>query len=302
MDPKKPQEILFFYIAQPLQLLACLLTFSIGMGLAHHLGNEIHWTDSIFGALLGLFLILMRNSLSAYFDHPDNPGSTIRKEDLRYVELRSTNRQTLLLWALLFLTAGVLDIVILIVSRSLNFSAFLILGTAFLLSFFAVVPPVQFEKKGYGEISEAVLIANFVPAIGFLLNDPDFHVLLFMLTFPLTLTYLAFKIVYSLETYSYDRARSIQTLVMRLDWQKSMVSHNYLVLGAFLLVGVFSLLGQPWSLTWPMMLPLTLGIFQIFQVQGIANGAPPRWRLLKWTALSTFAVTAYLASFTLWIS
>lgn len=301
MDLKKLQDALFIRLIQPFLLLGLLLTYSLGVGLSHYQGASPDWLNTFFGAFLGIFLILMRNFLAAYFDHPLSPTSRMHKEDPRYSELNSINRQILLLIALTVLTAGALDTVILVIRHAVNISAILLLGIAFMLCFFSAVPPVQFEKKGYGELGEAILIANLVPAIGFLLNVQSLHVLLVMLTFPLTLLFLALRIVFSLETYAFDRTHLNLTLVVRMDWLKAMNTHNYLILAAFLFVGAFSIIGQPWSLTWPMLLSLALGVFQIIQIQAIASGAAPKWKLLKWTAAGTFAVTAYLVSFALWI-
>jgi hypothetical protein len=86
-----------------------------------------------------------------------------------------------------------------------------------------------------------------------------------------------------------------------MDWQKAMSAHNFLVMAGFLLIGIFLLIGLPWAFAWPMLLTIVLGAYQIIQMQSIAGGAKPKWILLKWTAAGTFAVTAYLISFTLWI-
>jgi hypothetical protein len=60
------------------------------------------------------------------------------------------------------------------------------------------------------------------------------------------------------------------------------------------------LFGLPWSLTWPGLLGLPFGVFQIVQMNGIAAGAKPRWRLLMITAGTTFALTAYFITWALW--
>lgn len=292
----------YLRIIQPQLLVWVLLTYSIGVGLVKLQGGTLDWISILFGSLLGIFLILMGSYLSAFFDHPTSPTGKLHPDDPRYTLLKGMDRQTLLVIAMTLLTAGALDTVLLMVRQSINLSAVFILGLAFLISFFAATPPLQLEKRGYGEVGEAILICNLVPAIGYLLNEPNLHVLLIMLTLPITLLYLALKIAYALETYAFDRTYRVQSMVVRLDWLRAMQSHNYLILIAFLFVAVFALLGQPWALTWPMFLPLLIGIFQIIQVQGIINGAPPRWKILKLTAAGTFVVMAYLVSFTLWIS
>jgi 1,4-dihydroxy-2-naphthoate octaprenyltransferase len=292
----------YLRIIQPQLLVWVLLTYSIGVGLVKHQGGNLDWINILFGSLLGIFLILMRSYLSAFFDHPNSPTGSLHVDDPRYTLLKRMDRQTLLVIAMTLLTAGALDTVLLMFRNAINLSAVFILGLAFLISFFAATPPLQLDKRGYGEVGEAILICNLIPAMGYLLNEHSLHVLLIMLTLPITLLYLALKIVNSLETYAFDRTHRVQSMVVRLDWLRSMQAHNYLVLIAFLFVAVFALLGQPWSLTWPMFLPLLIGIFQIIQIQGIINGAPPRWKILKLTAAGTFVVMAYLVSFTLWIS
>ena len=302
MPSEEQKDSNYLQIIQPQLLIWVLLTYSIGVGLVKHQGGNLDWVNILFGSLLGIFLILMRSYLTAFFDHPASPTSSLYREDNRYALLKGFDRHTLLVIALTLLTAGALDTVLLMVRHAINLSAVFILGLAFLLSFFAATPPLQLDKRGYGEVAEAILITNLIPAIGYLLNESSLHVLLIMLTLPITLLYIALKIVNLLETYSFDRTHLVQSMVVKLDWLRSMQIHNYLVLIAFLFVAVFALLGQPWSLTWPMFLPLLIGIFQIIQIQGIINGAPPRWKILKLTAVGTFVVIAYLVSFTLWIT
>jgi 1,4-dihydroxy-2-naphthoate octaprenyltransferase len=302
MPSEEPKNSRYLHIIQPQLLVWVLLTYSIGVGLVKHQGGTLDWVNILFGSLLGVFLILMRSYLSAFFDHPTSPTGTLHSDDPRYAMLKSMDRQSLLVIAMTLLTAGALVTVLLMVRHSLNLSALFMLGLAFLISFFGATPPLRLDKRGYGEVGEAILICNLVPAIGYLLNEPGLHVLLIMLTLPITLLYLALKIVQSLETYAFDRTHRVQSMVVRLDWLRAMQTHNYLVLFAFLFVAVFAVLGQPWSLTWPMFLPLLIGTFQIIQIQGIINGAPPRWKILKLTAAGTFVVMAYLVSFTLWIT
>ncbi|MRS05627.1 hypothetical protein EG832_20785 [bacterium] len=301
MSSEERNDSSYLRIIQPQMVVWVLLTYSIGVGLVKLQGGSLDWINILFGSLLGICLILMRSFLAAFFDHPTSPTTSLHQDDPRYAILKGMDRQTLLVIAMTLLTAGALDTVLLMVRHAINLSAVFILGLAFLISFFAATPPLQLDKRGYGEVGEAILICNLVPAIGYLLNEPSLHVLLIMLTLPITLLYLALMIVYDLETYAFDRTHRVQSMVIRLDWLRSMQAHNYLVLIAFLFVAVFALLGQPWALTWPMFLPLLIGVYQIIQVQGIINGAPPRWKILKLTAAGTFVVMAYLVSFTLWI-
>ncbi|PKN92955.1 MAG: hypothetical protein CVU45_01400, partial [Chloroflexi bacterium HGW-Chloroflexi-7] len=213
MQVKMPSEertnSSYLHIIQPQLLVWVLLTYSIGVGLVKHQGGTLDWVNILFGSLLGVFLIMMRLYLSAFFDHPSAPTCKLHPDDPRRAVLKSLDRQTLLVIALTLLTAGALDTILLMVRGAINLSTVFMLGLAFLISFFAATPPLQLDKKGYGEVGEAILICNLVPAIGYLLNEPNLHVLLIMLTLPITLLYLALKIVYSLETYAFDRTHRV---------------------------------------------------------------------------------------------
>ena len=282
----------YWYLIQPQLMIWVLLTYSIGIGLVHYLGGNLDWVTLLIGSLLGPLLLAARNYLLAYFDHPNSPSCSLHKEDPRYERLEQLERPTLLVIGLTILTAGALVTVLLMFRQALNLSALLLLGIALVLAFFSAVPPLQLERRGYGEIAESIIVTNLVPAVGFLLFEPEIKTLLIMLTLPLTFLYLAYRIVLSLETYAFDRTHRVQTLVIRLDWQKSMTVHNYFILLAFLFIVLFTLFGQPWSLTWPMLLPLLIGIWQIIQIIGIIAGKPPRWKILKLSATGTFVVMA----------
>ncbi len=302
MNSENRSDSSYWFFVQPQLMVWVLLTYSIGIGLVHYLGGDLDWATILLGALLGPLLLAGRNYLLAYFDHPKSQTCGLHADDPRYERLNLLERQTLLIIALTILTTGALVTVLLIFRHALNLSALMMLGIALLLAYFSAVPPVQLERKGYGEIAESIIVANLIPAIGFLLLEPEIQTLLVMLTLPLTFLYLALRIVLSLENYAFDRTHRMQTLVIRLDWQKAMTAHNYFILLAFLCVVIFAVFGQPWSITWPMLLTLLIGGWQIIQILGIMAGKPPRWKMLKLTAIGTFVVMAYLVSFSLWIS
>ena len=159
---------------------------------------------------------------------------------------------------------------------------------------------MRLEKRGYGELIEALLIANLFPMMALLLQESSVHILLVMTTFTLTFLFLALRIATSLEYYAHDLKHASGTLVVRIGWEQGMTLHNLSILIAFLLVGGFLLLRMPWSLAWPIFLALPLGILQIFQIQRIADGAKPLWWLLRLNAWGTFLVTVYLITVTLW--
>jgi 1,4-dihydroxy-2-naphthoate octaprenyltransferase len=198
------------------------------------------------------------------------------------------------------LTSGALLTVVLFAAGALPPPAFVFLGAAFVLAMTYALPPLRLVYSGYGELVLAVLLANLTPGLAYLFQTGEYHRLLPLLTFPLTFLNLAAYLAVHLNRYAEDVRLERKTMLIRLGWQRGMNLHNILILTGFLILGSSALFGLPWSLTWPGLLGLPFGVFQIVQMNGIAAGAKPRWRLLMITAGTTFALTAYFITWALW--
>jgi 1,4-dihydroxy-2-naphthoate octaprenyltransferase len=138
--------------------------------------------------------------------------------------------------------------------------------------------------------------------LAYVLQAGEMHRLLTLLSFPLSALVLASLMALSLEGYKNPEISVEKTLMIRMGWQKGMHLHDILVFSAYLLFGVAALAGLPWALTWPAVLSLPVGLFQIWQMRQISVGARPHWNLLKWTAYGLAAMTIYLLSLALWTS
>jgi 1,4-dihydroxy-2-naphthoate octaprenyltransferase len=198
------------------------------------------------------------------------------------------------------LTAGAVITVLMVAEGVLQFPSLVILGLAFLLAFFYGVPPLRLVYRGYGEFSEAVLVAALFPALAFLIQAGDLHRLLPMACFPLLALYVAMRLAQSLEHYGRDQRLARRTMMLALGWQRGMQFHNVLILAGYLLLVVAVVFGLSWGLAWPGLLTLPLGLFQIYQMNRISAGARPGWRLLKLTSAATFGLTAYFLALAVW--
>jgi 1,4-dihydroxy-2-naphthoate octaprenyltransferase len=305
MEKNNSPWLIFLRVAQPLQLIMSLFTYTLGIGLVHYLGRPFNWGVSILGLLLILAIFLSRNFLQAYFIFPEPlPSSGIIRTDnegkLEFIKIKAALRQSLLQIALVALSMGAVVTALLIFLKAVNLSVVFVLGISLILIFIEVLPPLRLNKLGYGEICEAFLLANMSPALAFLLLRSESHVLLLMLTLPLTLLYLAMRIASSFEYYAYDSTHATGSMLSFMGWQRGMVIHNLSILMAFLIVAVFLLFGLSWTMAWPIFLALPLGGLQIFQMIKIADGAKPNWGLLRLNSLGTFIIVVYLITFTLW--
>lgn len=281
-------------ISHPWILLSSILFYTLGGGIAIYLGGSLRGDVYILGQLAVLVLLAAAYFLREFYSLPPVPPE--QRSDPAPV----LSRNGLLLIAATLLTAGAIFTVILFSLGALNPPAFVILGLAFVLALAYAIPPLRLAYSGYGELVWAVVLVNLTPGLAFLMQTGEFHRLLALLTFPLTFLCLAANLALHLVRYTEDIRLERKTMLTRLGWQRGMNLHNLLILIGFLVLGSAALVGLPWSLTWPGLLGLPFGLFQIYQMSSIAGGAKPRWRLLMVNAASTLALTAYFISLALW--
>lgn len=292
----------FLNLFRPAFLLSGILLYALGAGIAHFLGNNIDWRAYLLGQACMTLLQFCTIFLKEYFHAPViSPDMQLKDENQPDEPEYHIDRMAALIGSVTILTVGAVLTVLLYRNGYLHLETFTILGVAFLIALFYATPPFNLYRSGYGELASAIFISNLVPAFAFLLQAGEFHRLLAMATFPLTSIYLAMTLAFDLSSYSTDMKNDVQTLLIRIGWQRGMSLHNLLILTGFLLITLAMALGLPWRIGWPALLALPVGLFQIWQMIQIKDGGKPRWRLLCVNAMATYTLVAYLIAFTFWI-
>lgn len=306
MNPK-PFSPIFSRILKcaPLKsMLSAVLLYFLGVGIADYLGNTSHWNVIWSGLGICLLLLFASAYLRAYFDVLENltRSKTFREAwvEENFQSEKQVRPTILLQIAIVALTAAAMLAILVFRLEPQNRPAQIFLFLIFILSVLQAVPPLRTAYSGYGEIIEAFIIANLIPAFAFTLQFGSTHRLMGMVTFPLTFLHLAMSLAISLPNYADDVKYERHTLMSRLGWQRGMTLHNISILMAYVVLGLAAALGLPWSLTWPGLLTLPVGLFQIWQIIQIGNGTPPNWRLTRITAISTLILTAYMLAYALW--
>jgi 1,4-dihydroxy-2-naphthoate octaprenyltransferase len=292
-------------ISRPGLLLSALLTYLLGLGIGHHLAAAIQPGIAILGFVMVICLLEMRQFLEAFYRHPLAPENVLhhsaKVDDPFLSAVGAFQRPFLFYVGIGFLGLGAVMTTLLAIQGQFSPLVYILLGVALLLCYFSEVPPLELSEKGYDEVIESLLVAFLIPAISLSMQTGELHLLLVLFCVPLAFLYLAMRIVRGLENYGKDSLTGRQTMLVRMGWQRGMNLHHLSLIGAYLMVGVSAVLQLPWSLTWPMLLSLPIAVLQILQVQQIAAGAKPNWRLLDLTAIASFGITAYMIALTLWI-
>jgi 1,4-dihydroxy-2-naphthoate octaprenyltransferase len=121
-----------------------------------------------------------------------------------------------------------------------------------------------------------------------------------MVAFPLTTLYIGMLLALELPDYASDMAQGKRPILVRIGWQRGMILHNLLILISFVILGMAFIFGLPLNVAWPVILVLPFGLFQIWQMNRIADGVKPNWNLLLLSAISTFSLAAYILTYAFW--
>jgi 1,4-dihydroxy-2-naphthoate octaprenyltransferase len=277
-------------------LLLTILAYTFGLGLAHYLGEPSRLDAQFLGGTIVVLLLAASGLFGASFRPFHEP---IIPEETR--SERERLRRLSLAFGVAFLAvAGMLFFL-------LQRIGLITLDSALLLAAFAVLalanalPPVRLSNRGFGEIVDAFLIASLTPILAFILQTENFHRLLSILTFPLFLVALACFLALNFPNYADDLKYERRSLLTALTWQQAVPIHHLLLVAAYLLWAAGPLFGISFGLLWPMLLTMPLAVWQIWTLNGIANGATPFWKLFKISAFAIIGLSTYLLALAFWL-
>ena len=293
----------YLRLSRPLFLFGVALLYALGVGIAHYLGVRISWDTYVIGQIWVSLLQLSATYFNEYFNAAadrTNPNRTYLTGGSDALGPGKIPPIVSLVSAMACLTVLASLTVILISKFNPPLVVYFIMTFAFLGALFYSTPPVRLESTGYGELIVSVLVAFFVPYFAFVLQEGSSHRLLAMTSFPLVTLHLSMLLAFEFPDYATDLKFDKRTLLVRIGWQNGMLLHNILILWSFLLLLLASVFGYPRFAVFVGMLPIPLGIFQIFQMRNIAKGAKPNWTMLTTGAAALFMLTAYLLAFTFW--
>lgn len=282
-------------LLRPLHLLLTSLTYALGLAIADYLGAAISVPVLALGLGWTLLAQTSMNLLAEVFRPVNEPLNGLFGAERVYLRDR-----------LLFISIGLLGLAascayILFLAGRVHTEALILLALSLFIVFAYAVPPLKLVRRGFGELLHAAHLGYVFPSLAFVLQMGDFHRLLPILTLPVTALALAYFLVLDFPTFGDDLKYERLTLLTRLNWQRAVPLHHGLVLLAFFLLAFAPLLGVSLALLWPAFLAAPFAIFQIVLLRNISLGARPLWRPLTFLAASTFALTVYLLTFSLFL-
>jgi len=278
-------------------LIATILMYALGGGIAHYLGALF----LPFEFLMGLFWVISIQISGFLLTLRPDPAKDkyIRNVNVEKIEKKTATNLQLSRLSLSF--SGVYIAILLINNKISVYIGALIIITLLGLILYSI-PPFYLSKRGYQEICLVLFQGCLVPAISFFILVNYYHRMLFLILFPMTLLALAYYIALNFSTFAHDQKIDRKTFVQRYTWQRSTPIHHILLISGYLFFLLGLGMGLPQKLIWVSFLTFPLAIYQIYWLIRITRGGRPLLHFFKILAASVYGLTAYLFALTLWIN
>jgi 1,4-dihydroxy-2-naphthoate octaprenyltransferase len=295
----------FLQLSRPLNIINAVLLYLLGISIAHYLSGHVDWSVLLYGLVWVIVLLLATQFLNEFFD----PMVLINNPTIKHTPFSGVSgavgvgkipRQVVFWVGLAFLAIATSLMVLIIKIQGINQAALFISGLIFIGELLFALPPVRLVSSGYGELLISIINVSLIPALAYLMQGHELHRLLAMVVFPMTTLHLGMLLALEFSDYASDLKQVKRALLIRIGWQRGMLLHNVLILVSFVLFGIAFILGLPLSVGWPIIFVFPVGLYQVWMMYRISEGAKPNWNLLTLVAISTFGLAAYILTFAFW--
>ena len=267
-----------------------VFTYTLGTVLAVQAGQAWNTTTYFLGLLIFFGFYLLERTYAYLSRSKINVFSTLQRSR----RLRSPE----LVFFLFFLFAALLLCVYFISLsgglRSPNWVWFLLLAVGILIN---VSKNLNQWSMPYRWMTDGIIISPVLLFWGASLAKLDSTPILFFLSLPLLFFYLASQTSLQFETYAEDLKKGQQALLVSIGWERGMTLHHVLVALGYLGLGFYLYISGAWVIAWPVLLMMSVSLFEIWQLQRIAGGMRPNWGLLKATAITQYLGILYILLF-----
>jgi len=267
-----------------------VFTYTLGTVLAVQAGQAWNTTTYFLGLLIFFGFYLLERTYAYLSRSKINVFSTLQRSR----RLRSPE----LVFFLFFLFAALLLCVYFTSLsgglRSPNWVWFLLLAVGILMN---VSKNLNQWCMPYRWMTDGIIISPVLLFWGASLAKLDSTPILFFLSLPLLFFYLASQTSLQFETYAEDLKKGQQALLVSIGWEHGMTLHHILVALGYLGLGFYLYISGAWVIAWPVLLMMSVSLFEIWQLQRIASGMRPNWGLLKATAITQYLGILYILLF-----
>jgi 1,4-dihydroxy-2-naphthoate octaprenyltransferase len=296
-----------FYLAvlKPWELLFNLVFYFLGAGLANYLGNEVDWRYFWVGFIVMAAILIGGSALAACY-RQISQGHSLKNtvsNTLPGTPQAAGRKRLLNCMMVMVVSFGIALILVIQIILNDDIPQQVILFLVLAIIFISIysIPPFRLAERGFSEFTWSIEGAFLIPVVGFLIQQGTLNKLLVFICVPLALFYLVMELTRSLRPYALDPGRyKRDTLVGKIGPKQGLNVIISLIPAAYLIAGLESFFGLSWSVLWRILITLPIGIFLIWNLQRIREGAKPNWQVLELTSIALAVFPAYFISIWFW--
>lgn len=264
-------------------------TYFLGAVLARRSGRALDIGVLVLGLVFFLALYLLERSLNYLTSSRINVFSTaLRSNKLQSPAL--TGFLLFLSFILLFCVYGLIRIGTLAAS---SWMWLLMLSVGILIH----ISSIRLWRLPYRWLTDGLVITPIMMFTGAELQQIPSERMLFFLSLPLFLLYLASTSAMMFEKFGTDAEKARPSLLTVIDWEKVINLHHILLIATYFALGVYFMVSGSWSIAWPAALVALISLFQVLQLERIARGMKPLWGLLRATSVLQYLSLVYILLF-----
>jgi 1,4-dihydroxy-2-naphthoate octaprenyltransferase len=296
----RSQVRIFFKLTRIQFLLGGFLLYALGAAEAAHMGIALNWADYLLGQVVVTSIQLMAQYLNEYYDREvdrlNADNRTWFSGGSGILPAGDISPSIVLAAACICSVVAVLTGIVASIFSPISpwmipIGLFSLLG-----SWFYSAPPISLMSSGWGELTTSVIVALFVPLVGFFIQGGFAPAILWLVCIPLVLVHIAMLISFEFPDRAADLSVGKKTLTVRLGLQGAAWVVNALIGSAFLFLAVYTFFqknpGQWMGLAFP------LAIWQMVMIHKVIN-SPNRahYHLLTAGGVTLFVLMVLLALF-----
>ena len=294
--------IAFVRLGRPLHLVGGVLFNGLGMSIAHFLGAPIDWTTAVWGQVAITSIQLMTHYSNDYFDQDADQAAvtpTRWASGSRVLPEGTLSPRVALVAALVLAGLALLATAVLTAASASPVQTMLLLLLAIFLAWSYSSPPLFLNRRGWGELTGAVLVPILTTLVGFQLQAGQLALLPLLAALPLGCFQFAMLLSVNFPDAEGDAAVNKQTLVVKFGRQRA----GRLFVGALALAyGVLPLLiwlGLPPTAAGAVLLTLPIALWQTWRIRHGAASDPTQWNALAFWSIGLLmsAAMAELTAF-----
>ena len=286
----------FLRLTRPLFLLGGILLYLLGVCIALSKGAAFNPGRFLLGQFLVTSIQLMVQYANEYYDREVDQAAAGRRtwfsggsgvlpagELSPIVALRAAQ-----------VCAGISLVILVVVAIQAPVVGLLNL-LVLLVAWFYSAPPLSLVSTGWGELLASLIVAFCAPLTGLALQSgPNAFPRLLIVTLPLVLIHMGMLIAFEFPDREADTAFGKRTLTVRLGLERAAWLHDGMIAGAFILYGVFALLGYSGAAGRYIFLALPLAVWQMIRIGWHLRHRDAGFLWLTMGAVGLFALTAFL--------